>query len=246
MNKLTPETKPDPHGSGERPDRTPLPAPDDVPHDAIDAWEDEMYLSMGRRLRLAYIVAAIGVVIGILGIGAVYRLTPLKELVPLPITVDKHTGLANVGSRLGTVTMDDDEYVTQALLYQYVRDRETYDVQDQKERIDAVYTISRDAAASDLAALYAETNPNSPMNIYGGHGRVKTRIRSVTLEGNNRARLRITKQARSQPGAPFSERNFMVLLSYGFDRTGNMTLEERWENPTGFFVTNYRLDEEAS
>lgn len=244
MNQTTVEFSPDPHNPKAQDQGTPLP---DTPtiHQGHDHWEDEMFLSMRRRLRLAYVVGGIGTLIGVMGVAAVMALTPLKEQIPITMTVDKHTGLVNVESRLGGLTLDDDEYVTQALLFQYARDRETYDAYDQRDRLNDVYRLSCGVAAGELAALYAEENPNSPMNIYGSRGRVDVRIRSVTLDDWNKATLRITKNARAEPGAPVSERNFVLTMGFEFDRTGSMTLEERWKNPTGFCVSNYRLDEEA-
>lgn len=244
MKQARQEFGPDPLNLDAQDRTAPIPDGPTI-HDGHDRWEDEMFLSMRRRARLAYVVGGIGTLIGTMGVAAVMGLTPLKEVLPLAMTVDKHTGLVNVSSRIGGVSLDDDEYVTQALLFQYVRDRETYDPQDQRVRLNDIYGMTQARAAEDLAALYAEANPNSPMNIYGSRGRVEVRIRSVTLDGRDRATLRITKRAQSQAGAPFGERNYVVTMSYGFDRNGTMTLEERWENPTGFFVTNYRLDEEA-
>ena len=244
MQHAMAEFAPDPHNPDGRDPGSPLPDTTTI-HDGHDRWEDEMYLSMQRRARLAYVVGGVGALIGVMGVAAVMAMTPLKELIPITMTVDKHTGLVNVASRLGDLTLDDDEYVTQALLFQYARDRETYDAHDQRDRLNSVYGLTCGGAAEDLAALYAEENPNSPMNIYGSYGRVDVRIRSVTLHNGNSATLRMTKSARAQQGAPVSERNFVVTMGYEFDRTGNMTLEERWQNPTGFCVSNYRLDEEA-
>lgn len=244
MQQSMADFTPDPHNPDSHDQGTPMPDTTTI-HDGHDRWEDEMYLSMKRRAKLAYVVGGIGALIGVMGVAAVMGLTPLKEHLPLAMTVDKHTGLVNVSSRLGDITLDDDEYVTQALLFQYARDRETYDAHDQRERLNDVYRLSCDGAAEELAALYAEENPNSPMNIYGSRGRVDVRIRSVTLDDWNKATLRITKTARAQPGAPVAERNFVVSMGFDFDRTGTMTLEERWKNPTGFCVSNYRLDEEA-
>ena len=244
MQHAPADLRPDPLNPDGQYQGSPLPDTTTI-HDGHDRWEDEMYLSMRRRARIAYILAGVGALIGVMGVAAVMGLAPLKQVVPITMTVDKHTGLVNVESRLGDLTLDDDEYVTQALLFQYARDRETYDAHDQRERLTDVYGRTCGGAAEDLAALYDEDNPNSPMNIYGNYGRVDVRIRSVTLNNTNSATLRITKSARAQQGAPVSERNFVVTMGYEFDRTGNMTLEERWENPTGFCVANYRLDEEA-
>ncbi|WP_299668552.1 VirB8/TrbF family protein [uncultured Ruegeria sp.] len=244
MQHAAADLKPDPLNPDGQYQGSPLPDTNTI-HAGHDRWEDEMYLSMRRRIKVAYIVAGVGALIGVMGVAAVMGLAPLKQVVPITMTVDKHTGLVNVESRLGNLTLDDDEYVTQALLFQYARDRETYDAHDQRDRLNLVYGQTCGGAAEDLAALYLEENPNSPMNIYGNYGRVDVRIRSVTLHNGNSATLRITKSARAQQGAPVSERNFVVTMVYEFDRTGNMKLEERWENPTGFCVNNYRLDEEA-
>ena len=244
MKQARQEFSPDPLNLDGQDRTSPIPDGPTI-HDGHDRWEDEMFLSMRRRARLAYVVGGIGALIGTMGVAAVMGLTPLKEVLPLAMTVDKHTGLVNVSSRIGGVSLDDDEYVTQALLFQYVRDRETYDPQDQRERLELIYRQSCDRAKTDIAALYNEDNRNSPMNIYGSRGRVEVRIRSVTLDDRNRSTLRITKRAQEQAGGPFTERNFVVTSSFKFDRTGEMPLEERWENPTGFCVTNYRLDEEA-
>ena len=223
---------------------TPIPDTSGL-HTGHDHWEDELYLSLRRRAWWAYAIGGVGTLVGVMGVAAVMSLAPLKQVVPLAMTVDKHTGLVNVSSRLGDVTLDDDEYVTQALLFQYARDRETYDTHDQFDRLNDIYRQTCDSAAQEMAALYAEDNPNSPMNIYGSRGRVDVRIRSVTLDRWDKATLRITKSARAQPGAPVAERNFVLTMGYKFDRKGAMTLKERWKNPTGFCVTNYRLDEEA-
>lgn len=244
MQQATAEWSPDPLNPERYDQGSPLPDTTTI-HDGHGRWEDEMYLSMRRRARIAYGVGAVGALIGVMGVAAVVGLTPLKEIAPLAMTVDKHTGLVNVSSRLGNITLDDDEYVTQALLFQYARDRETYDAHDQRARLNDVYRQTCGGAAEELASLYLEENPNSPMNIYGARGRVDVRIRSVTLDEWNKATLRITKKARSEPSAPVAERNYVVSMGYEFDRTGDMTLEERWNNPTGFCVTNYRLDEEA-
>lgn len=215
-------------------------------HDGIDRWEDELYLSWSRKARIAWVIATVSVFVAILSVIAVILLTPLKSVEPIVITVDKNTGLANVSSTLGELSLSDDEAVTQALIYRYARDRETYAAYDHTARLNAVFLMSRGEAASDLRKLYGEDNPNSPINIYGKAGRVNVKIRSIVLAETDRAVLRLTKTARSQPNAPEASRNYVATVTFGFDRTGSMSLEERWNNPTGFFVTNYRLDEEAN
>ena len=127
-----------------------------------------------------------------------------------------------------------------------MRDRETYDAGDLAERLESVFDLSQGEAQTDMRALYSEDNPNNPMNIYGSSGRVLVRIQSVVLQPGNRALLRLQKSIQSRAAVIPTERNFVVSVSYGFDRTGTMSLQERWENPTGFFVDDYRIDREAN
>jgi len=212
----------------------------------LDAWEVEMHLSLRRRARVAGLLAFVGLITACFMAMALFALVPLKTIEPIVITVDKNTGLANVDTRLNGLTLSDDEAVTQSLIYRYVRDRETYDAGDLAERLESVFDLSQGEAQTDMRALYSEDNPNNPMNIYGSSGRVLVRIQSVVLQPGNRALLRLQKSIQSRAAVIPTERNFVVSVSYGFDRTGTMSLQERWENPTGFFVDDYRIDREAN
>ena len=213
---------------------------------AMDAWDVEMHLSLRRRARLAVMAAFICLVVVLLQSIALASLTPLKTIEPVVITVDKNTGLANVDTQLNGLTLSDDEAVTQSLIYRYVRDRETYDFGDLTERLERVFDLSVGEAQTDMQVLYSDDNPNNPIKIYGRSGRVLVRIQSIVLQPGNRALLRLEKSVQVQAASEPSTRNFVVSLSYDFDRTGTMSLQERWDNPTGFFVDDYRIDREAS
>lgn len=213
---------------------------------STDAWEEELYLSLRGRLRWAVLFAAACFVVMIVLSLTLYGLFPLKSIEPIVITVDKNTGLANVDSRLNGLSLSDDEAITQSLIYRYIRDRETYDFGDLEERLERVFDLSDAEAQTDMRALYADDNPNNPIAIYGRNSRVLVRIQSVVLQPNNRALIRLEKSIQAQAGIQPTQRNFVVSLSYGFDRTGTMSLQERWDNPTGFYVDDYRIDREAN
>lgn len=213
---------------------------------AMNAWEDEMHLSLKRRARLAGIAAFGCIGIALFQSMALYGLFPLKTIEPIVITVDKNTGLANVDTKLNGLSLSDDEAVTQSLIYRYVRDRETYDAGDLNERLEVVFDLSKGEAQTDMQALYSEDNPNNPISIYGRSGRVLVRIQSIVLQPGNRALLRLEKSVQAQAAVVPTVRNFVVSVSYGFDRTGTMSLQERWDNPTGFYIDDYRIDREAN
>lgn len=227
---------------------TASPVPDAAydPYNGVEHWEDETYLSARRRARIAWAVAAVASLIAFSEAIAIMGLTPLKGVEPIVITVDKTTGLANVSSTLDHISLDDDVAVTHALIYRYTRDREAYRHFDQKERINSVARMSKGPAYQDLAALYNDDNPLNPINRYGANVRIDTKIQSLVLHDGNRATIRYVKELQAGAGNPSTPSNHVATLIFGFDRTGEMTLEERWENPTGFFVREYVTDAEAS
>lgn len=211
-----------------------------------EAWENQNYLSLKRSARMGWLAAFAGLTCAGLMALALAAALPLKTIEPIVMTVDAGTGLVNVQSKLGNITLDDEDALTQSLLFRYVRDRETYDNIDLEDRINSVYEISRSKARNDLALLYSEENPNNPREIYGATGRITVKIQSVILQPGNRALIRLQKSTQRQSGeAPFT-RNFVATIGFEFDREGTMTLAERWENPVGFFVNDYRIDEEAN
>ena len=211
----------------------------------VDVWESEIYLSLKKRERLAWFVAIVASIIALLSVTAVIFLTPLKTIEPVIITVDKYTGNANLTSQINSVTVSDEEAIAQALVHQYVRDRETYDNQDQRERINKVARFSADQTIQDLRQLYDDNNPLNPINRYGAATRITVTINSIVIDQENRmATVRLTKTLVAD-GSADSEAQYVATMTFEFDRSKDMTLAKRWENPTGFAVTNYRIDAEA-
>lgn len=225
-----------------------------VEHTGHEAWEDELYLSLRRSRNLAWIVASASMGLAALAVVAIVGLTPLKSIEPIIITVDKNTGLANVASKFGVLSLDDDEALTQSLIYRYVRDRETYDLQDVRERMEAVWKVSRGFAQNEIVELYSDDNINNPVKVYGNRAKIAVKIQSVVLTGEEKspdgktlgkAQVRLQKTLFHTKSGEKTSRNYVVTMTYGFDREGTMTLEERWFNPVGFFVSDYRIDQEA-
>ena len=214
--------------------------------EGIKAWEAETYFSQKRSISRLRIYGVGQTILSICLVAIMMMMVPLQKTDTVVLTVDKHTGLVNVESHLGQITLDDEEALTQSLIFRYVRDRETYDYADYQELINGVYKVSKGRAAKDLKALFEDDNKNSPANVLGRRGRVTVKIRSVVLQPNDRALINLIKTTQAVSGGPTNSRNYVVGLSYGFNRKGKMTLAERWINPVGFYVENYRIDEEAN
>lgn len=211
--------------------------------DLGDVWEEELFASAKLSARRAWRLTGCAFVIAALGVGhSLYALSSHK-IEPVVITVDNQTGLSQVRSRIGDVTLDDDEAITQSYLYRYVRDRETYDPIDNAKRIEGVYAESADQAAESLFAVWGEDTGEHPSNIYGDRGKVTVRIRSISFIDPDTASLHIRKLIRD--GGAVAERDYVVTLDFRYARGGERVLEALWQNPLGFTVTSYRIDAES-
>ena len=68
--------------------------------DANRAWEVDRALMLERSERRAWWVAIAGMVLGLIGIAAVFVQGPLRRVVEIPIVVDRVTGEATIQQRL--------------------------------------------------------------------------------------------------------------------------------------------------
>lgn len=208
-----------------------------------DVWEEELFASAKLSARRAWRLTACAFALAALGVGHSLFALSSHKIEPVVITVDNQTGLSQVRSRIGDVTLDDDEAITQSYLYRYVRDRETYDPIDNEKRIEGVYAESADQAAESLFAVWGEDTREHPSNIYGDRGKVTVRIRSISFIDANTASLHIRKLIRD--GGAVEERDYVVTLDFRYARGGGRLLEAVWRNPLGFTVTSYRIDAES-
>ncbi|MEI2677702.1 MAG: VirB8/TrbF family protein [Burkholderiaceae bacterium] len=69
------------------------------------AWEVDRALMLERSERRAWWVAIAGLVLGLIGIAAVFVQGPLRQIVEIPIVVDRVTGEATIQQRLSVETI---------------------------------------------------------------------------------------------------------------------------------------------
>ena len=212
--------------------------------DAGDIWERDLYGLAQRSAHRAWLVAGGFGLIAIVALShSLYTLSQ-HQVEPIVITVDRQTGQYELPSRLGTVTLDDDEAITQSYLFRYVRDRETYDPADNVPRIEAVYQESFDQAAESLFDIWGDAKAEShPFNVYGDDSKVTVRIRSISFIDRDTASIRLVKTIRD--GGAAITREFVVTLDFIYRRADERALEAVWQNPLGFQVTRYRIDAET-
>lgn len=212
--------------------------------DSRTILENELIFGVRRRERLAWAVAIGGVLVGLGGVAVAGLTLPLKETQAFVTVVDKDTGVAERAVQIEAAGVEQSVMVEQSLLFNYVKNRETYDTADNEARLLRVYRMSGQQVQDSLKALWNEKNPNFPPLVYGHSGTVNVDILSITPVADKTAQVRFTKTLK-QAGEPDRIGKFYATITYVFQPTQQSAVELVWENPFGFIVTSYRVTAES-
>lgn len=210
-----------------------------------DIFEADLILGPKRRERIAYIVAAIGVSVGVVGFVGAVSILPLKTVETHVVVVDKTNGQMDRVASVKDMTLDESDAIIQANLVAYVDQRETYDVTDSEQRINAVLERSEDDAARTLRELWTATNEEYPIAVYGRSAKIEVIIKSVNQLDTGVAQVRFTRTLRKPRDKRTVTRGYVATIGYEFRPETKTTLQEVWGNPLGFVVTSYRIDAET-
>lgn len=212
---------------------------------AKDQFEADLILGPRRRERIAYVVAGIGVAVGLAGFLGAVSILPLKTVETHVVVVDKTSGQMDRVAAVQDLTLDESDAVIQANLVTYVDQRETYDLTDSEERINAVLGRSEGDAARTLRDLWDSTNEDYPIEVYGPDARIDVVIKSVNRLAGDAAQVRFTKTLRMPRDNRTVTRGYVATIAYEFKPETKQLLQDVWANPLGFVVTSYRVDAET-
>jgi type IV secretion system protein VirB8 len=208
------------------------------------SWNRDRVQAMRSSQRLAWWIGGIAAAIALFEAIALVLLTPLKTVEPYSLMVDKTTGYVQALKPLDQAKIAPDSALTQSFLVQYVIAREGFDMATLNANYRRVALFSAGAARSAYLQEMQVSNPQSPLVLYPRTTTLDARVKSVSPIGSNAALVRfdtIRTDAGAQPHAPDS---WVAVIRYRYS-TAPMSLDDRFVNPLGFEVTNYRKDQEV-
>ena len=215
-----------------------------TPEQTAEAFENEVFFSLRRQRNLGWVVGALGMAIGLAAVTTLALTMPLKETRPYVVMVDRATGESEQIVSVRPTSLDDQRAVLEAELVRYVTNRETYDPNDNPQRIPLVDGMSQGQAQTSLRAIWNRGSEQYPPTLYGGETVITTRIRSVSVLDEDTAQVRFVRRLEREGIAPV-ERDFVAVVGYAFEPRTERTLDQVWRNPLGFTVTGYRIDAET-
>src|SRR5574337_623983 len=224
-------------------------AADSTTHAANRAWEVDRTLMFERSERRAWRVACAGLVIGLIGIAAVFVQGPMRRVVEIPIVVDRVSGEATVQQRLSVETIPPLEALDKHNLATFVRAREGYSWTFLQRDYDQVARMAVPAVFADYnhqfegdGALQKTIGPNQEWRV-----RIVSVRLSPTGRRGNRGEATVTydKTVRLvDRNLPDSTTRHVASVVYEYEPKVLAKEADRLENPFGFVVAAYRSDPE--
>ena len=216
----------------------------DAYYEDAASWNSDRLEAVNGSRRIAWIVASVAGAIALLEAGALLLLTPLKTVEPYTLLVDKTTGYVQPLKPLDPAAAAPDAALTQSYLVQYVIARESFDYATVRNNYRRVALFSAGIARSGYLATMQPSNPQNPLTLYPRGTEVETRVKSVSPVGPDAALVRFDTVKSGPNGGAEPARAWVALVRYRYSNAP-MTLEDRFVNPLGFQIFEYRRDPET-
>ncbi len=207
-------------------------------------WYKDRYQAILFQRRLFVIITLISMFSTLIAMLVIANLTPLKGVEPFIIQVDSKSGITQLVDPLSVKEITGLEAVNNYFIVQYIRARENYNARDVTRNYSTVRVMS------DIGPVYQqfkrEANPNNQQSAVarlGANGSRTVKFKSITYLKPNQAQIRLLVEETAANGGTLQ---FHKIVTMVFEYVKlDLNSEERYINPLGFHVTEYRVDEDA-
>lgn len=206
-----------------------------------------------RSERRAWWVAFSAIGMSLILAGGYFYMLPLKEKVPFVVMADAYTGTSTVARLTDDFVnkrITTSEAINRSNIAHFVLARESYDSAMLNLRDwTTVLTMSAQNVANAYMDLYSSRNDASPYKIYGRNRAIRVKILSIVLTGGGPntppkgATVRFQRSIYDKVSGgtrPLDSKIATIAFTY----KTNLRMDEQYriENPLGFQVTDYRVD----
>jgi type IV secretion system protein VirB8 len=214
---------------------------------------------MARRSeKRAWMVAMAALVMSLILAGGYFYMLPLKKIEPYMIMADAYTGETSVAKLTGDYafkSISTQEAVQKSNVTHYVVARESFDYLTTSTRDwDFVHLLSEGGVSASYAELHKSSNPQAPSNVFGRDKAMRVKVVSVSLRTRGTAEKPIYEAEVRFQRSLYDKRtgqtrlidNRRAAMEFVYNNNLSMTDSQRVDNPLGFRVTSYRVDNDAS
>jgi type IV secretion system protein VirB8 len=187
--------------------------------------------------------------------GGYFYMLPLKQKVPYLVMADAYTGTATVARLNGDFAMrgiTTREAVNRSNVAHFVLARESYDLALMNLRDwKTVQTMASSGVKAEYTAMFSSTNPDGWVKQYGQNQSIRIKLLSIQLIGGGPGKTPRGATVRFQRvlfnksnGGSRTLDNKIATIEFTYKQNLEMDDQNRIENPLGFWVTSYRVDDD--
>ncbi len=212
----------------------------------VAEWYQDLYQSTRISRNRWFLVGVVALILaGIEGLALIF-LTPLKTVEPYVLQVDNKSGMTTVLKPLRDNqenVLTQEEAVTKSFIVKYVIARETYDPQDLNRNYDLVRLMSSGDEAGKFNESAANGNPQSPVERYKTNTARTVKISSVSFLDQKKKTAQVRFMTTEVTRNETKEDYWVAILTFRYINAP-MDETDRLNNPLGFQVISYRVDQE--
>lgn len=206
-------------------------------------WYKDRYQYVLVQRKLLTMITVLSLICTLATVIVISQLTPLKTIEPFVIQVDQKSGITQTVDPLTVRELTANEAVNNYFIVQYIRSRETYSITDLAKNYNLVRIMSESTRV--YPQFVSEADPNNPRSNaarLGNVGERTVKFKSITYLNPQLAQVRLLIEEKGSQGRAQYHKIALVAFEYVKMSLG---IEERYLNPLGFRVTDYRLDEDV-
>lgn len=206
-----------------------------------------------RSERRAWMVAFCAISMSLILAAGYFYMLPLKEKVPYIVLADAYTGMSSVTRLTDDVVnrrITASEAINRSNVTHFILARESFDVTMINLRDWAtVLTMAAPKVAKAYTDLHSLDNPDAPYKTYGRDRAIRVKISSIIFIGGDNgttpkgATVRFQRSVYNKvSGQTVPLDSKIATLAFSYKPNLKMDDQYRVENPLGFQVTDYRVD----
>lgn len=203
-------------------------------------WYKDRYQYVLVQRKLLTIITVTALICTLATVVVISQLTPLKSIEPYVIEVDQKTGITQAIDPMTVKELTANEAVNNYFIVMYLRAREGYSMTDLARSYNLVRIMSESRKV--YPQFVSEADPNNPRSNaarLGSYGERTVKIKSITYLNPQLVQIRVLIEERGGAG----QQHKLILLAFEYVKM-SLSVEERYLNPLGFRVIDYRVDED--
>ena len=210
---------------------------------ALDFETSRNYL-ISKSNQRAWLVAIISLFVTVLLVIAIVVMLPLKRVDVVAVKVDKN-GFVEIVTNLKEEVMKTDEAIDKHFIARYVKTREQYYYNTLNQDYERTQMLSS-KLVSDNYIKFMTADKTGRYETLKNKFEIEAEILSIVLNDSNGTKtstIRVQTKEKDLTTSNVKENIKVITLTYDY-LPMKQNSKSRLENPLGFVINSYRIDEE--